>query len=309
MIANARFTRPALLSLLLLGACGPTMDPPSLVETTRVIGARVEVENAPARAMPRPGEHAHVRWLVTAPGELPPIGWAFALCVGGSNPSTGCEQAPLGLMTGHEPQPAMDITVPPTDVLGDARTMALFGRVCSNSEPTLDAAGRPACTKDGDGTTALLTIPLAMTSADDNHNPSLAGQAATIDGQPWALDDHANCAGLPQVAAGTDDHVLRLETAGADREHYIEMLGDPPVPTAKREALQISQFTTAGKLERTFSTVEADDPSERPAIEVKWKAPASDQVPGAGLVVRFTFVARDLRGGADWTTRAVCVVR
>jgi hypothetical protein len=315
MNANApsRFlgsARRASLSLLLLfGACAPSMDPASLVEKTRVIGARVEVEGAPERAMPRPGERAHVRWLVTAPAEMPPIGWTFALCTGPSSAATGCGHEPLGVMQGHEAQPAMDITVPPAEALGDARVLVLFGRVCSNSEPMIDAAGRPACTMNGDGTTAVLTIPLAMAAGDDNHNPALAGEAMTVDGQPWALDDHADCAGLPHVMAGTVDHLLRVETAAGDRERYTEMMGDPPVPTERREALQISQFSTAGKLARTFSTVEAADPGDRPTVEVKWKAPAADQVPAAGLVVRFTFVARDLRGGADWTTRAVCVIR
>jgi hypothetical protein len=288
-----------------IAGCAPEMDPPSLVEKTRVIGARVEVAGEPERATPRPGETARVSWLVTAPAEVPALGWAFALCPGGAAVES-CDE-PLAVFQGHDRAPAVELTVPAAEALGGARELVLFGRICSASEPTLDpATGEPGCTMRGDGTTAIVTIPLEAATGT-NHNPSFVGRSVAFDGQPWDGSEATDCAGLPSVKAATEDHVLRVETDASDRERYTAMVGDPPVPTARREALQISQFTTAGKLERSYSAVEATDTTARPAFEVKWKAPDADQVPDGGLVVRFTFVARDLRGGAAWTSRLVCV--
>jgi len=90
---------------ILLAGCGPTFDPASLIATTRVLGARIEVEGAPDRATPLPGETADVTWLVTSPEATPPLGWAFAVCtpgtVGGTT-SLGCESAPLALFQGTD---------------------------------------------------------------------------------------------------------------------------------------------------------------------------------------------------------------
>jgi hypothetical protein len=85
------------------------------------------------------------------------------------------------------------------------------------------------------------------------------------------------------------------------------MQGDPPRPVALRESLQISQFSTAGKLERPFSTIDSAVGDDQSIAEVKYETPAATLIPAEGLVVRFTFVARDLRGGTDWTTRSLCV--
>jgi hypothetical protein len=293
--------------LSLLGACAGDMDPASLVEKTRVLGARVQVEGAPERATPRPGETAQVSWIVTAPAELPPLGWAFALCASAGD--QGCAQEPLAVWQGHDAQPVVTVTIPDAATLAGARSLSLYGRICSSSEPTLDAAtGRPGCTMSGDGTTALVTIAIAAGDDDVNHNPDLADHTLWLDGKPWTTAGE-DCASLPQVKAGSHEHLLRLETMGTDREAFTLMEGDPPRPTQKREALQISQFTTAGKLERSVSAVEGDDASDRPRVEVKWDAPDADKVAAGGQVVRFTFVARDMRGGVDWTRRTACVVK
>jgi len=43
-------------------------------------------------------------------------------------------------------------------------------------------------------------------------------------------------------------------------------------------------------------------------VTVKWAPPAARDVTGGGEVVVFHFVVRDLRGGLDWTSRALCAV-
>ena len=43
-------------------ACGPSLDPPSMVERTRVVAARITPTGDPSRAWPLPGEA--VTWTV-----------------------------------------------------------------------------------------------------------------------------------------------------------------------------------------------------------------------------------------------------
>jgi hypothetical protein len=306
--------RRLLLAALLLLGCGPELDPPSLLERTRVVGAKVEVEGAPERATPRPGETATVTWLVTGPAAQAPLSWAFVVCPGAGGQPV-CAGEPLALLRGHETAPVLKLPVPAAEHLAGVKQFVVTGRICVGSDPVIDDStpGAPRCAGDGEGTTAAVSIPLDSTELS-NLNPNLGAATLAFAGQPWtASDEGAPCAALPQVQAGSKDHVITLETAAADREAYLAMLGDPPRPTPQREWLQISQFTTQGKLDRSFSSIEATDTRERPAVDMKWQAPGPDKVAGAGgagengLVVRFVFVARDLRGGIDWTTRAVCV--
>jgi hypothetical protein len=316
IFALPRWLRLGLAGGILLAGCGPTFDPASLITSTRVLGARVEVEGAPDRATPMPGETANVTWLITSPEATPPLGWAFAFCapgtVGGKT-SLGCESTPLALFQGTDTPPRISVPVPPVDVLGSATSLILYGEICSGSGsmPIFDPqGGLPGCTGGG-GTTASVDIPLQVGDGDDvNHNPT-ADRAFTFDGQAWpALAAGGDpCVVGPQTSAGTKDHLIGNTTEGSDRELYTAMLGDPPVATPERESLQISQFTTAGKLQSQFSFVEATDDNIETTVDVTWEAPPAAEVPAAGLPVTFTFVVRDDRGGVDWTTRTACVVQ
>jgi len=161
------------------------------------------------------------------------------------------------------------------DVLGSATSLILYGQICSGagSMPIFDPqSGIPGCT-DGGGTTASVNIPLEL-GDDANHNPT-ADRAFTFDGRAWpALASGEDpCLVGPQAAAGTHDHVIGNTTEGRDREVYTALLGDPPVATPERESLQISQFTTAGKLTSQFSFVEATDGSAEKTVDVTWEAP------------------------------------
>src|SRR5262245_46131309 len=104
----------AAMALGFLAACGPTCEPASLVRNTRVVGARAEVAGAPERATPMPGEDATVTWFVTAPGEVPALGWAFALCLPqteGGKSSLDCGAGPLNVFQGTENPPRVSFTV------------------------------------------------------------------------------------------------------------------------------------------------------------------------------------------------------
>jgi hypothetical protein len=287
-------THALLLTSMFVAGCGPTFDPASLINTTRVLGARVEVEGAPDRASPLPGETANITWLVTAPDDVPPLGWAFTVCA-----PTGCDAGALAQFEGTDSPPKLAMVVP------SLPSLIVSGEICdrADSSPTFDAqSGVPGCTGGGGMTVSLVVA--VQTDDDANHNP-IADRGFTFDGEPW-LAGGDPCATGPRVVAGTKDHILGNITDGTDRELYTATLGDPPVATPTRESLQISQFTTAGKLTSQFSFVEATDASAVTTTTVPWEAPAVD-VPADGLAVTFTFVTRDSRGGTDWTTRAACV--
>ena len=316
-IGHAIFTLTGLLLLGLAGCtfiagCGPAFDPASLIKNTRVVGARIEVEGAPDRATPMPGETANVTWLVTSPDATPPLGWAFAVCVPGTiygKTSLGCQDPPLARFDGAGAPPRLSIGVPARTALGGAASMVLYGQICPgpDSTPTFDPqSGLPGCT-GGRGTTVSLDIPLQL-GDDANHNPT-ADRAFALDGEAWpagaASDDP--CALGPRVAASSKGHVIGNTTEGSDREPYTNIVGDPPVATPTRERLQISQFTTAGALKSQFSFVEATDQSAATTVDVTWDAPEAAGVFAGGTAVTFTFVIRDDRGGTDWTTRTLCV--
>jgi hypothetical protein len=296
---------PAILATFFTLGCGPTFDPASLVNSTRVVGAHVEAAGPDDRATAAPGESAKVTWLVTAPAAVPDLQWAFALCAPAPAGALGCASAPLAVFQGTGNPPTAPVTMPAADALAGVDHLTLFGRICDTGAPIFDPQGNPGCA-DGAGTTA--SVELRVQTADlVNHNP-VADHGLTFDGQPWpALAAGADpCATGPTVTAGTEDHEVSLTTLGADRESYTVSFGDPPVPTPKREALQVSFFTTAGKLKSPFVFVEAADPNPETPASLHWNAPKIEDVT-APTPVTFTFVVRDGRGGTDWTSRAACV--
>lgn len=298
--------------------CGPDFDPPSLIEKTRVLGARVEVAGAPDRAAPAPGETAVVTWLMTTPTApasspplppLPPLGWAFALCVPAAPGGLVCaDQPPLQVYQGTDSPPRISVAIPGADVIGTGRSLVLYGRICISSMPTFNPqSGYPGCTDSADGTTASVSIRLQK-DGETNQNPT-AERGLGLDGQPWTVPvAGANpCLVGPRLTAGPADHLITVAAAGSDRESYTALLGDPPVATPARESLQISHFTTAGELKSPYSFVEAEDANAETVVSVKWKTPEPMKVTGE-TPVTFTFVVRDGRGGIDWTSRAACVV-
>lgn len=297
-----------LVSFLLNAGCGPEFDPASLITKTRVVGAKVEVEGAPQRATPLPGERVNVTWFVTSPDVTPPLGWSFAICAPGTS-GIGCLAAPLERFDGTTNPPRLSAAVPPASALGGAASFGIYGQVCAgtSSIPEVDPQGLlPICTNAGRGTTVFLDVPLQQ-GDQGNHNPT-ADRAFTLDGAAWpppAGDDP--CVQGPRVAAGSKGHVIGNLTQGSDRERYALVLGAPPVSTPARERLQISQFTTAGELKSQFSFVESSDEDEETTVDVSWDAPDAAEIPTSGKAVTFTFVVRDDRGGADWTTRSLCV--
>lgn len=319
-----------MLVAMLSMACGPSLDPPSLVERTRVVAARVRVASDPAIAQPAPGDAITIEWIVIAPGEPEEIAATLVACapLPGSTGMPACAPGTIAPLAPRAPSTdplRTELVVPDAAALGGASSLLVSGAVCvGGGAPSVPSgeAMLPQCEGGPEGERAellVLEIPLALDpEVPANRNPSLADEAWTFEGEAWepAPDDAplegcgeiAGTAALPRVSA--DERAERVIGIGAsedDRESYVSLEGDPPAAVERREVLQVSHFATAGALERTLSAVE-DSTTSDPPIEIDWSPPEVEDVAEGGTLVRFTTVFRDRRGGVDAAQRAVCVV-
>lgn len=285
-------------TLLLAGlaACAE-LDPPTLIARDRVLGAKVTVDGAPDRAWPARGEHATVTWVTASPGPTPTFAWVLAACPAAT--STGlpaCAGPLLASATSSGSVPALALAIP-----ADLATPAVVvtGTICASGAPVIDPAGGLA--ECDDGSRAELVSQHVFIAADGatNHNPQLAAAPIALGGAPWPAAG-AGCDGLPIVAAGGPRQVLGVTFTAADRETYVA--GDAPA----REELQLAAFATAGELLQQHNYVDADDERPTSTVAIEWDPPGRGDVPAGGRVA-FHFVVRDLRGGVDATTRALCI--
>jgi hypothetical protein len=90
---------------------------------------------------------------------------------------------------------------------------------------------------------------------------------------------------------------------GDDRELFVPA----GASVATLEELQLSNFATAGKFESSYAAIFPTDTRPDADVTMKWVPPGSAEVAVGGEVVVLTFVVRDLRGGLDLTSRALCL--
>jgi hypothetical protein len=297
------------VSILLLGSaalltcgCDDPLKSASLIEETRVLGARVEVTGDATLGSPAPGEQAHFRLFVAAPNGAPNVAYAFEIC-GVSPTNTGfpsCKSAPFAGTLQADPStatPGLDFEVPADlDVTATPHGFA-SGVVCPDSIAELEGNAGARCA-DGPGQAVGFEFDLAG-PGQDNGNPNFTADSLTLDGASWgATDPMAPCASLPQVAADST-HSLGARMQEADFDALTPANAEDPT----RETLLISQFSSAGKLAHTFASLTPSTPGL--ASEVSWDAPS--RADGGGMVVHFYFVVRDSRGGEDFAVRALCV--
>ena len=312
-----------------LAACGPGFDPASFIERPRLVGAEVRVEGAPGRATPLPGDEVTLEPWLLQPEVPSPVRASYVVCAATDvrRGAAGCRAMPLAFVPATPPSeslPPVAFTVPSEAELAGASQLLVLVASCDRSAlPSLDASTfLPTC--DDPMARAELTtlqIPLAFDAMLANHHPTLLDEAFTVDAGSWSPRTEsppASCAlaepdeTLPRVVIPSDAAppdamepfavTLTFTTDEDDRETY----GSAASPL--RESLQISHYVTHGQMERSFSAVDAmSDPSMPVAID--WIPPAFVDVPEAGAVVRFTWIARDLRGGFARADRALCLVR
>jgi hypothetical protein len=302
---------------VLIAGCTGDLPVANVLERTRVLGARVEVASDPGRAEVAPGEAATVSWLVAGPTAPATLDWAFALCTTGG---VDCADMPQPIATGSGTPVTVSFTTPDAATLGTDLLPLMLGVVCADGTIGADPnAPLPTCSGPGSsGTPVRFTVPVTPAGATPNRHPGLANDVIEVGGAAWdpasatvaAPGDACDATtGLPIVSATPEgmeavQQQLRIVSDGDDRETFT-----PEGETASQlEELQISNFTTAGKFESSYAAIDSTDTRPDADVIVKWEPPAAPTVAAGGQVVLFHFVVRDLRGGLDSTSRALCVV-
>jgi hypothetical protein len=320
---------PIAIALLIAGAlaiwlagCSNDLPVASVLERTRVLGARVEIASDPGRAEVSPGEAATVAWVVAGPAAPATLDWAFALCTT-STAGAACREAPQPIAAGSGLPVVAAFTTPDAAALGTDALPLMLGEVCADGtlgvDPTSANTATGTCAGVGaSGTSVQFVVPVAADGATPNRHPVLSNDVIQLGGVDWdpatttaaAAGDACDATtGLPVVTAtpaGKDavKQEIRIVSDGDDRESFT-----PPGKTAAQlEELQISNFTTAGKFESSYAAIFATDTRPDADVTVKWEPPAAATVDGGGEVVLFYLVVRDLRGGLDWTSRALCLL-
>lgn len=286
--------------------CDDSLKSVSLIEETRVLGARVEVLTDRARSSPRPGERATLKLFVAAPSEPASSSYALSVCavrpVNSGFPS--CAGAPFGTAFQAEPSalvPGFDFELPAELDLAATPHAFASALLCPNAAAELDASGSARCAAQARGIEVGFEFDLGSAERQ-NHSPNFADDALTLDDQSWPIADASRGCGadLPQIQAGSTHH-FGVSFAAQDFEPLMPLTGVEP----SRETLLVSEFSSAGSLSHAFLSLSADTPAT--ARQNTWQAPeVSSDSPS---LVRFYFVVRDARGGEDFTTRVLCVSR
>src|SRR5262245_4251864 len=304
-------------AVLLAAGCSSDLPVASQLERTRVLGARVEIATDPGRAEVAPGEPGSVAWIIAGPPVPATLDWAFALCTTGGG---DCADAPQPIATGSGTPVSIAFTTPDAATLGTDLLPLMLGVVCADGTIGIDSnSGLGTCTGPGaSGPSVRFTVPVTPEGATTNSHPVLGNDVIELGGVTWdpatatVATPGAACnaaTGLPVVTAtpaGMDavKQEIRIISDGDDRETFT-----PEGKTvAEQEELQISNFTTAGKFEFSYAAIFATDTRPDADVTVKWEPPAAATLAAGGQVVAFHFVVRDLRGGLDFTSRALCVV-
>lgn len=300
-----------------VSACGEPLVARELVQNNRVIGARVERGDDSAQAWVPPGQAATLRWFVVSPSGAPQLGWAFSLCVAApvSRDLPICAAPRFANLASLEPttaEPRLEFTMPNETKLAGAEQITANGAFCDSGNPLVALDERfPANVQCPDPSERPMLATMGVFVARDattNENPSFLSIEIRFDGLSWPTwTDPSNAS---SSCAAFDESLLLVQADGS--RHTIsfalpaalaEALPTVSSHSASVETIQLSHFVTSGDLERAFSAVDFNRPA--PQVSVSWSTPRN--VPSDGQLVRFYFVLRDGRGGADWSTRAICV--
>ena len=167
----------------------------------------------------------------------------------------------------------------------------MLGELCANG-----AGSDGGCTT---GEALPVSLDLLLAGNDTtNANPDIPDDAVTLGGVPWLNGEVPSGAcsglGLPEVSLSEGQQPIQIQLPETAREAV----------DAPREELRVSHFASLGELTRPFSEILPGDANTR--VSVNWKPPKT--AAANGEVVRFWIVVRDLRGGSDFTERALCLL-
>lgn len=269
--------------VLMTLACEDALEPAQRIDQPRVLGARVSTERGEASLVP--GEAASLEFLLAGPDGPQPARIAYRLCeaVSSERGVPYCEHEPWaeGITDVADGPVAVDVPA----ALGPGIRLALLGLACAEGEPTLaEAALDYGCSAEADP----LRFSFDAWTLEDTPqlNPDLTGLVVTLGDEsvePSGADVAPTCDDVTPALGAAQSHTLAVELGAA---------------AITKNELQISHFSTRGKLERQFSFVAAE---QEPRVVLTWQAP-----PDAGTVKQY-LVVRDGLGGVSWATWNVCV--
>ncbi|MGB3053105.1 MAG: hypothetical protein WBB42_19030 [Polyangiales bacterium] len=297
---------PILLCLMI--ACSESFLPASAVTDLRVIGARIDVQGAPGRANPSPGDDVQASILVIdappldqeEPALTPPeLTWAFVACVPTAtrigvpicgtliDACDGCIGPPPG-----DPfaLPVIRFQVPSEEDLDavEAREVLLQGVVCGEGSPSADAIVRflsgetddlaPCEGPDGQpieheeqrsvGRFVTVQIPIQRDAEDPNLNPEIGN--VFLNGSEWPPPYAQE---VPRTAPRTGCKADLDALSEEDRSEH---------PIAGSGPSTINLSVTVDSLQ-SF-TIDGEDLTEE--IQVSWLAD------GGGFEVAFSFITQ-----------------
>jgi hypothetical protein len=294
------------LLLVALSGCDDPLKPVDTVEEPRVLAARVEVEGDPDRTSPNPGETVHVTWLVAAPNGDALAGFGMAACAAepwGRGP-TACRAEPFAVASAGptSDRPRFDFTVPADLDPVKNPLLAVLGSLCPDATGNVDENGA-SCDA---GEELAVSLDFLLATADDiNQNPNFSADSLSLDGSPWApapalLSEPCEGLGLPELPYSKSEHTIDIGLPDSARQTLVQKSSADPA----RETLQLAHFASAGDSSSAFSQLLGTDPAT--SVSYRWNTPKN--APVGGRIVRFWFVARDGRGGSDFTERALCAL-
>lgn len=213
-------------------------------------------------------EGEEVAWLVAAPTGPRRFGWSFATCIvpAGNFAAPRCDGpiATTGAGASDGDELRMSVGALPEPGL----VLAAF---CEGDVPTsFDPRSFEATCASG----AEPLLASVRSPARGNRNPTIGDAAVAVP---------TTC-----VPPGGSEERLTFRFDDEQRE--------------PGEAMLLGTFVTGGELDRTYASLEADEPAPK-LVSVDWRPPS---VEGD---VRVFFVLRDGRGGTTFVIRTMCVRR
>lgn len=177
------------------------------------------------------------------------------------------------------------------------KTEGTFTEPRCDSEIVASASGEATNTELVTMTTGVLptkTLVLAAFCADGPATLEPRGFTATCaSGAEPLLASVETGASDNRIPSLPDDAIVVPPCGGSFQVRLDDAMRDPG------EGLLLAHFVSAGELDRTYSTLEADERGPKEVV-VPWTAPADARD------VKVYFVLRDGRGGTAFATRTIC---